>query len=223
MAPHLAELSSPSHPEYPDRYASAALPSHRAGRVSRRVRAWPVTVREDACWAGAGSSGVARGARVYEKYMEGSSGGDGGCMGPAMPVVCLSTRVRGKIWLGGPRAVVPGTGESGAEVLLPAGLGSCTGLYVAVRGIGGEGADAHVHMADSVAGTNAEGVLRSVIGAVVQGTRRRANPFLRCGRGFSRAGSRKRCSSSRAFRLTTPRPAGARAGRSARPRCASPW
>ena len=62
--------------------------------------------------------------------------------------------MRGKIWLGGPRAVVPGTGESGAEVLLPAGLGSCTGLYVAVRGIGGEGAGAHVHMADSVAGTS---------------------------------------------------------------------
>ena len=61
--------------------------------------------------------------------------------------------MRGKIWLGGPRTVVPGTGES-AEVLLPAGLGSCTGLYVAVRGIGGEGASAHVHMADSVAGTN---------------------------------------------------------------------
>ena len=57
--------------------------------------------------------------------------------------------MRGKIWLGGPRTVVPGTGESGAEVLLPAGLGSCTGLYVAVRGIGGEGAGAHVHMADS--------------------------------------------------------------------------
>src|SRR5579859_7096822 len=55
---------------------------------------------------------------------------------------------------GGLRAVVPGTGESGAEVLLPAGLGSCTGLYVAVRGIGGEGAGSHVHMADSVAGTN---------------------------------------------------------------------
>jgi hypothetical protein len=33
-------------------------------------------------------------------------------------------------------------------------LGSCTGLYVAVRGIGGEGADAHVHMADSGAGIN---------------------------------------------------------------------
>ena len=58
------------------------------------------------------------------------------------------------IWLGGPRAVVPGTCESGAEVLLPAGLGSCTGLYVAVRGIGGGGAGAHVHMADSVAGTS---------------------------------------------------------------------
>jgi hypothetical protein len=105
-------------------------------------------VREDACWAGAGSSGVARGARVYEKYMEGSSGVDGGCMGPAMPVVCLSTRVRGKIWLGGSRAVVPGTGESGTEVLPPAGLGSCTGLYVAVRRIGGGGAGAHVHIDD---------------------------------------------------------------------------
>ncbi len=71
-----------------------------------------------------------------------------------MPVVCLSIRVRGKIWLGGPRAVVPGTGESGAEVLLPAGLGSCTGLYVAVRRIGGGGVGAHVHIADSVAGTS---------------------------------------------------------------------
>ena len=29
-------------------------------------------------------------ARVYEKYMKGSSGVDGECMGPAMPVVCLS-------------------------------------------------------------------------------------------------------------------------------------
>ena len=59
-----------------------------------------------------------------------------------------------------PRAVAAwftfrsGTGETGAEVLLPARLGSCTGLYVAVRGIGGGGAGAHVHMADSVAGTS---------------------------------------------------------------------
>jgi hypothetical protein len=54
---------------------------------------------------------------------------------------------------GVPALSFPGIGGSGAEVLLPAGLGSCTGLYVAVRGIGGEGAGAHVHMADSVAGT----------------------------------------------------------------------
>jgi hypothetical protein len=55
--------------------------------------------------------------------------------------------------LGVPALSFPGIGGSGAEVLLPAGLGGCTGLYVAVRGIGGEGAGAHVHMADSVAGT----------------------------------------------------------------------
>ena len=42
-----------------------------------------------------------------------------------------------------------------ADVLLPAGLGSCTGLYVGARGVDGEGADAHVHIADSVAGTKA--------------------------------------------------------------------
>jgi len=90
-----------------------------------------VTVREDACWAGAGSSGVARGARVYEKYMEGSSGVDGGCMGPAMPVVCLSIPGAREDLAGGARAVVPGTGESGAEVLLPAGLGSCTARFPA--------------------------------------------------------------------------------------------
>ena len=86
--------------------------------------------------------------------MERSSGVDDGCMGPAVPVVCLSIPSAREDMAGGPRAVVPGTGESGAEVLLPAGLGSCTGLYVAVRGIGGGGAGAHVHMADSVAGTS---------------------------------------------------------------------
>ena len=37
---------------------------------------------------------------------------------------------------------------------MPAGLGSCTGLYVAVREIDGDGPGAHVHMADSVAGIN---------------------------------------------------------------------
>jgi hypothetical protein len=113
-----------------------------------------VTVREDACWAGAGSSGVARGALVYEKYMEGSSGVDGGCMGPAMPVVCLSIPSARQDMAGGPALWFPGPRESGAEMLLPAGLGSCTCLYVAVRGIGGGGAGAHVRMVDSVAGTS---------------------------------------------------------------------
>ncbi len=83
------------------------------------------------------------GARVYEKYMEGSSGADGGYMGPAMPVVCLSIPGVREDLAGGPRVVVPGAGA-----LLPAGLGRCTGLYVAVRGIGGTGARAHVHIDD---------------------------------------------------------------------------
>ncbi len=65
------------------------LTRHNGG-YARGLSLVAVTVREDVCWAGAGRSGVARGALVYEKYMEGSSGVDGGCMGPAMPVVCLS-------------------------------------------------------------------------------------------------------------------------------------
>jgi len=78
-----------------------------AGGYARGLSLVAVTVREDACWAGAGSSGVARGARVYEKYMEGSSGVDGGCMGPAMPVVCLSIPSARDDLAGGPRTVVP--------------------------------------------------------------------------------------------------------------------
>ena len=63
--------------------------------------------------------------------------------------------MRGKIRLGVPALSFPVlVNLICAEVLLPAGLGSCTGLYVAVRGIGGGGAGAHVHIADSVAGTN---------------------------------------------------------------------
>jgi len=59
------------------------------GGSARGLSLVAVTVREDVGWAVAGSSGVARGALVYEMYMEGSSGVDGGCMGPGMPVVCL--------------------------------------------------------------------------------------------------------------------------------------
>jgi len=69
--------------------------------------------------------------------MEGSLEVDGGCVGPAMPVLCLSIpSVREDMAGGFPALLSPGTGESGVEVLLPAGLGSCTGLYVgsAVKG-----------------------------------------------------------------------------------------
>jgi hypothetical protein len=68
-----------------------------------------------------------------------------------------------------------------------------------------------------------DGLLRSVIGALVQGTRRRENPFFRCGRGLLGLVRGKRCSSSRTFRPITPRPARARATRSTKPRCASSW
>ena len=69
-------------------------------------RWWP-SPREDVCWAGAENSGVACEALVHEKCMEGSLGVDGGCMRPAMPVVRLSIRVRGKIWLGVPALPFP--------------------------------------------------------------------------------------------------------------------
>ena len=51
------------------------------GTYARGLSLVAVTVREDTCRTGAGSSGVARGARVYEKYMKGSLGVDGGYMG----------------------------------------------------------------------------------------------------------------------------------------------
>jgi hypothetical protein len=51
---------------------------------------------------------------------------------------------------GGARGVVPRQGNPAPEVLLPAVPGSWTGLYTPVRGIGGAGGPAHVHMVDSV-------------------------------------------------------------------------
>ena len=44
----------------------------------------------------------------------------------------------------------PGRGNSTLEALLPAVSEGCTGLYVAVRRIGGADGPAHVHIADSV-------------------------------------------------------------------------
>ena len=129
--------------------------SEITGGYARGLLLVAVTVREDACRAGAGSSGVARGARVdirevHGRFIRGRRRVHGACCAGCVPEHPECAGRYG--W--GPRAVVPGTGESGAEVLLPAGLGSCTGLYVAVRGIGGGGAGAHVDMADSVAGTS---------------------------------------------------------------------
>ena len=49
-----------------------------------------------------------------------------------------------------PAPSFPAPVHPAAGTPLPAGLASCTGLYVAVRGIGGTGARAHVHIADSV-------------------------------------------------------------------------
>jgi len=103
----------------------------------------------DICWTGAGSSGVGRGGG-YEKYMEGSSGAGSGCMGPAMPVVCLSSPGAREDLAGQSPSSVFEPVNPVTDVLLPAVSGSCTGLYVAVRGIGGTGASAHVHIADSV-------------------------------------------------------------------------
>jgi hypothetical protein len=46
--------------------------------------------------------------------------------------------------------VVPRQGNPLLETLLPAVSEGCTGLYAAVRGIGGAGGPAYVHMVDSV-------------------------------------------------------------------------
>jgi len=62
--------------------------------------------------------------------------------------------MRGRIWLGGPRSLFPVPVNPAAEMLLPAGLGSYTGLYVAVRRIGATDGLAYVHIADSVVATN---------------------------------------------------------------------
>ena len=75
---------------------------------------------------------------------------------------------------GGPGRVVlalpfPEEGIRWLEVLLPAVLGNCTGLYVAVRRIGGAEGPAHVHIADSVAA-----------GGIIRGCFRRSEPMRRC-------------------------------------------
>src|ERR1017187_1747141 len=68
----------------------------------------------------------------------------------SLPASCVLSDGGGGSGGGGARAVIPGGRESRRPELLPAVLGSCTCLYVAVRMIGGADGPPHVHMADSV-------------------------------------------------------------------------
>lgn len=63
----------------------------------------------------------------------------------------------------------PAEGNPAPEVLLPAVFGGCTGLYVAVRRIGGAEGPAHVHITDNVAA-----------GGVMGGYFRRSEGMWRC-------------------------------------------
>jgi len=75
----------------------------------------------------------------------------------------------GGFWVSGPRAVFAAPVHSAIEGLLPAVLGSCTRLYVAVRGIGGAGARGRVHIVDSVVTAN-----------ITQSRLRRSEGMWRC-------------------------------------------
>ena len=82
--------------------------------------------------------GAAPVVRAYEKYMEGASGVYGRCTALGMSFVCLSMPGVWDYpagWCSHGR--FPWMGARRPELLLPAVLGSCTGLYVAVRRIGG--------------------------------------------------------------------------------------
>ena len=65
-----------------------------------------------------------------------------------MPVACLSIPGAQEDLAGWSRVVVPGPVHPAAGALLPAGLGSCTGLYVAVRRIRRAEGLARVHIDD---------------------------------------------------------------------------
>src|SRR5580704_6494751 len=95
-------------------------------------------------------------------------------MGLAMPVGCLSVRDAWKDsagWSG--RGHSRWKGSWRAKVFLPADLrelsGLCTGLYVAVRRIGGADGPVHVHIADSAPATT-----------IIQCRFRRSDAVWRC-------------------------------------------
>ena len=104
----------------------------------------------DICWTGAGSSGVARERGYMRSTWKVHQGPAAGAWGLLCRVVCLSSPGAREDLAGQSPSSVFEPVNPVTDVLLPAVSGSCTGLYVAVRGIGGTGARAHVHMADSV-------------------------------------------------------------------------
>lgn len=117
---------------------------------TRGLSSVAVTVRGDVCWIGAGSSCIAWWAEVNEMHMEGASAVGDGSIGCATPMVYLGIQSVRQVsdWaVLVPSLPVPVSPVAG--VLLPAVLSSCTSLYVAVRGIGGTGVRAHVHIVDS--------------------------------------------------------------------------
>ncbi len=116
-------------------------------------------VRGTARWCGSTRSTW----RVHQGYTA-------GVRGLLCRLCAWACRACGRVRLGGARAVVPRRRETWRpEVLLPAVLGSCTGLYVAVRRIGGADGPAHVHIADSVAA-----------GGIMRGRFRRSGVIWRC-------------------------------------------
>jgi len=75
--------------------------------------------------------------------------------------------VRGRIELGGPRAVIPGGSEPGGQGASACGFGNCTGLYVAVRRIGGADGPARVQVSGQRRGRGRhEGLFSQVRGHV---------------------------------------------------------
>ena len=84
--------------------------------------------------------------------MEGASRVDGGCAGLLRRLGPEHAGYAGGVRPGGARGVVPRQGNPLLETLLPAVSEGWTGLYAAVRGIGGAGGPAyvHVHMVDGV-------------------------------------------------------------------------
>jgi hypothetical protein len=82
--------------------------------------------------------------------MEGASRVDGRCTGLLRR---LGPEHAGYAGESGPVVLagfVPRQGNPLLETLLPAVSEGCTGLYAAVRGIGGAGGPVYVHMVDSV-------------------------------------------------------------------------